>query len=63
MSPYSASLYNAVYLFAHAATRVLSDGGDSTNGTALVEAMRSLTFEGGPIVGGPCMSARASVHG
>ena len=43
---YSASLYDAVYLFAHAATRVIHGGGASNNGTALVEAMRGLTFKG-----------------
>ena len=48
VSVYSASLYDAVHLFAHAATRVIRDGGKSNNGTALVEAMRGLTFNGVP---------------
>ena len=43
---YAIALYNAVYLFAHAATRVLREGGDVKNGLAMVEAMRGVSFKG-----------------
>jgi hypothetical protein len=33
-------------LYAHAATKVLLEGGDLNNGTAVTEAVRSTTFEG-----------------
>ena len=42
----SAALYDAIMLYAHAATKVLSEGGDLQNGTAVTEAVRSTTFTG-----------------
>ena len=46
ISNYAASLYDAVFLFAHAATRVISEGGDVNDGSAIVEAMTKTSFEG-----------------
>ena len=43
---YSVALHDAILLYAHAATKVLSAGGDLQNGTAVTEAVRSTTFEG-----------------
>ena len=46
ISVYAASLYDAVFLFAHAATRVISEGSDVDDGSAIVEAMTKTSFEG-----------------
>ena len=43
---HSVALYDAIMLYAHAATRVLSEGGNLNNGRALTEAMRSAIFPG-----------------
>ena len=43
---YSMTLHDAIVLYAHAATKVLLEGGDLQNGTAVTEAVRSTTFEG-----------------
>ena len=43
---YSAALYDAVMLYAHAATAVISDGGDLHDGEAVAAAVRSTTFTG-----------------
>jgi len=50
---YSQTLYDAVMLYAHAATKVLSDGGDLRDGQAVTAAVRSTTFEG---VGGSAVA-------
>ena len=43
---YSVALYNAIMLYARAATKVLSEGGDLHDGQAVTEAVRSTPFEG-----------------
>ena len=43
---YAASLYDAVHLFAHAATKVLEAGGDVRDGAAMTEAMKAAAFTG-----------------
>ena len=43
---YSTALYDSVMLYAHAATKVLSEGGDLHDGQAVTEAVRSISFEG-----------------
>ena len=43
---YSAALHDANMLYAHAATKVLSEGGDLHDGYAVTKALRSTTFEG-----------------
>ena len=43
---YSIALHNAIMLYAHAATKVLSEGGDLSDGTAVTAAVRTTTFEG-----------------
>ena len=43
---YSAALHDAVMLYAHAATRMLSEGANLDNGHAVTEAMRTTTFQG-----------------
>ena len=43
---WSVALYEAVMLYAHAATKVLREGGNLRNGSAVTEAVRSTTFEG-----------------
>ena len=43
---YAAAMVNAVLLFAHAATRVLDDGGNVDDGALMFRAMTSLSFEG-----------------
>ena len=43
---WSVALHDAVMLYAHAATKVLQEGGDLRNGSAVTEAVRSTTFEG-----------------
>ena len=43
---YSVALHAAVMLYAHAATRVLSEGGDLRDGLAVTQAVRSTTIEG-----------------
>ena len=47
---YSTALFDTVMLYAHAATKVLSEGGELTNGKAVTDAVRSTRFEG---IGGP----------
>ena len=42
----SVALYDAVMLYARAATKVLAEGGNLQNGTAVTEAIRSTTFTG-----------------
>ena len=42
----SAALHDSIVLYAHAATRVLADGGDLHDGQAVAEAIRSTSFEG-----------------
>ena len=44
--PYSVALYDAVMLYAHAATTVMSDGGDLHDGQALTNAIQNATFDG-----------------
>ena len=53
---YSVALHDAIMLYAHAATKVLSEGGDLGNGRAVTEAIRSTAFEG---VGGNTVSLDA----
>ena len=43
---FSAAMYDAVMLYAHAATRLLAEGGDLRNGTAVAAAVRSTRFTG-----------------
>ena len=43
---YSAALHDAIMLYAHAATKVLSEGGSLRDGKAVTTAVRSTTFEG-----------------
>ena len=43
---YSVALYEAVMLYAHAATRVLSEGGSLRDGAAITEAMHNTTLAG-----------------
>ena len=43
---YSVALHDAIMLYAHAATKVLSEGGNLRDGQAVTEAVRSTTFEG-----------------
>ena len=43
---YSVALHDAIMLYAHAATKVLSNGGHLHNGSAVTEALRSTSFEG-----------------
>ena len=43
---YSAALFDAIMLYARAATKVLSEGGRVHNGQAVSEAVRSTIFEG-----------------
>ena len=43
---YSAALHDAIMLYAHAATKVLSEGGDLRDGHTVTQAVRSTTFEG-----------------
>ena len=42
----SAALYNAIMLFAHAATKLMSEGGNLQDGEALSSAVRSTSFIG-----------------
>ena len=42
----SVALHEAIMLYAHAVTKLLLEGGDLNNGTAVTEAVRSTTFEG-----------------
>ena len=50
---YSASLYDAIMLYAYSATRVLSMGGNLRDGEAVTAAMRNTTIEG---VGGTAVA-------
>ena len=43
---YAVALHDAVTLYAHAATKVLSQGGDLRNGTMVAETVRSTTIDG-----------------
>ena len=43
---YSAALHDAIRLYAHAVTNVLSEGGDLSNGTVVTEAVRKTSFVG-----------------
>ena len=43
---YSAALHDAILLYAHAATKVLSVGGDPYDGKAVTAAIRSTAFQG-----------------
>ena len=43
---YSVALHDAIMLYAHAATKVLSEGGSLRDGKAVTAAVRSTTFEG-----------------
>ena len=43
---YSVALYDAIMLYAYAATKVLSEGGSLQDGTAITEAVRSTAIEG-----------------
>ena len=43
---YSLALWNAIMLYAYAATKVLSEGGDLHDGQAVTEVVRSTKFEG-----------------
>ena len=50
---YSAALHDAIMLYAHAATKVLLEGGNLREGQAVTEAVRSTSFKG---VGGRAVS-------
>lgn len=43
---YSVALHDAIMLYAHAATKLLSEGGDLHDGQAVTEAVRNTTFVG-----------------
>ena len=43
---YSVALYDAIVLYAHAATKVMSEGGDLRDGYAVTAAVRDTTFQG-----------------
>ena len=43
---HAANLWDAVYLFAHAATRVIAAGGSVNDGIGLVKEMRNISFQG-----------------
>ena len=43
---YSVALHDAIMLFAHAATKLLSEGGDLHDGQAVTEAVRNTNFVG-----------------
>ena len=43
---YSIALHDAIMLYAHAATKVLSEGGDLHDGRAVTAAVRSTTIKG-----------------
>ena len=43
---YSVALHNSIMMYAHAATKVLEDGGDLTNGQLVTNAVRSTRIEG-----------------
>ena len=46
MSTYAANLYDAILLYAHALSAVLLRGQSATNGSAVVSAMRQISFVG-----------------
>ena len=54
---YSAALYDAIMLYAHSATRVMSEGGDLQNGKAVTAAVRNTTIEG---VGGTAVALNSN---
>ena len=43
---YSVALHDAIMLYAHAATKVLSEGGDVRDGLAVTQALRSMQIKG-----------------
>ena len=43
---HSVALYEAIMLYAHAATKVLSEGGNLGDGQMVTKALRTTTFEG-----------------
>ena len=43
---HSSALHNAILLYAHAATKMMSEGGNLRDGQAVTKALRSTTFEG-----------------
>lgn len=43
---YSATLYDSIALYAHAATRLLADGGNLKDGAAVAQAVRQTSFVG-----------------
>ena len=43
---YSVALFEAIMLYAHAATKVMSDGGDLQDGEAVTAAVRNVSFTG-----------------
>ena len=43
---YSAALYDAIMLYAHAVTRLMSEGGDLRDGKAVTAAVRNTSFAG-----------------
>ena len=57
---YSAALHDAIMLYAHAATKVLSEGGSLRDGKAVTAAVRSTTFEG---VGGTLVALDSNGDG
>ena len=50
---YSVALYDAIMLYAHSATKVMSEGGDLHDGQAVTAAVRNTTIEG---VGGTAVA-------
>ena len=46
ISQYAASLYNSVYLYAHAATQLLAEGGTANDGQALMSLLVNISFNG-----------------
>ena len=46
INPFAANLYDAVFLFAHAATRMLAAGGDIGDGALVVREMKNISFVG-----------------
>lgn len=45
---YAAYLYDAVMLYAQAATEVIADGGAIDDGTAIINRIRNRKFESNP---------------
>ena len=57
---YSAALHDAIMLYAHAVTKVMSDGGNLQDGEAVTAAVRNTTFTG---VGGTLVSLNTPATG